>query len=312
MLLEVVILVVSLIVLWWGAELLVDNAVNLSLKLSLPASVIGINIGLLTSFPELIASVIALMNDEPSIVVGNVLGSNIANTTLIIGVCAVIAPLVFNESSFKLSLFVVFLSFVVILMSYLSLSISLLDGIILTLFLVFFVVYLFVSSKKQKVKKNTSLEKGAWYYTFLSLIGTVLLVTSAKFLILSVTSIALSLGITTFFLSLSVIAFGTSLPELITSIVALRKGENDVCIGNVLGSNIYNILFVLGISSLIRPLPIEKEYLSQDFLWFGGSALLCSAFFFINLKTKTITRRFGLVFFVVYFLFIYCSSISAL
>ena len=257
----------------------------------------------MTSFPELMVSLVAIYDKTPSIVVGNVVGSNIANTALIVGVCACISKIFFDKSALSISLFILGISFLTTLLGYISNVLSFLDGVILISFLLVFLYFSFFYKKKEKGKSKP--KKGAGKHLLLMIRDTVFVIISAKLLIYSAKNIALELQVSELFISLSLIALGTSLPELVTSIVALKKGQNDICIGNVLGSNIYNILLVLGFSCLVSPLPIADEYISREFLWLCLIAFICSLLFFIYRKRQYLGWGSGLVLLSLYFCFIY-------
>lgn len=307
---EAFILIISLLALWWSAEILVNNASKLAVNLAIPPALIGINVGLITSFPELTVSLFAVNNAASDVVIGNIVGSNIANIALIIGICATMAPVVFTRSYVKLSFFLVFLSFLVFALSRLGYSLDRFDGLIfLTLFLGF-LLYFYLSFKKEKINEQER-KKGTFKYAILALVGTAILILSAKYVISSVIVIATSLGVSIFFISLTIVAVGTSLPELITSVIALKNGHSDICIGSVMGSNIYNIIFVLGISAVIDKLPIQASYLNKEMIWMVFFAIICSLFFLINYRKLVLTRFYGVIFLILYGLFIYSIALSA-
>ena len=311
MLLQIFIAIISLTFLWLGADFLVNNASKFASALAISPALIGINIGLLTSLPELIVSILAL-DKNPDIVVGNVIGSNITNLALIMGLCAFLKPIFFSRSSFWLSIFIIFISFLVVLLSYIGNSLNFLDSCFLLILLLLFLYSLYRGFIKNGEKNEGKKESGAIKHLLLAILGTIVLIVSAKYVISSSVYIATELGVSAFFISLSLIAIGTSLPELVTSIIALKNGDNEICIGNVLGSNIYNLLFVFGFSGIIRSIPVASSYIIREFMWMCLISVICGIFFFISRHKQKLTsfaRNYTFSFICNFYLFYYFQQV---
>lgn len=260
---------VGFILLVKGADWLVDGAKAIASRMGVSELVIGLTIvSIGTSLPELIVNILASINDTPELAIGNVLGSNIANVLLILGLTAIVRPLpvqrntVLSEIPFALA--------ATLLFGYLAnanlwgdataaLSISRWDGIILLFFFLLFMIYVLMMAQAEPVAKiapdqEPSAKPKQNSYLLLA-IGMVALFLGGKWVVDGAIQIATLFGMSEAFIGLTIVAIGTSLPELVTSIRAAIKGNTDIAVGNVVGSNIFNLLWILGISALITPLP---------------------------------------------------------
>ena len=308
--LSIVVLVAALLVLVKSADLLVDGASSFAKRLGVSSLVIGLTIVAFgTSAPELSVNISSALTGATDIAVSNVIGSNIANILLILGLVACMKRVklqhstVWKEVPFMLlsALVVTIIASDVFLDHASAGVITVIDGLVL---LSFFLIFLFYS---YGIAKNGSDEGDVkifgWPRTVTMIIlGLVGLVISGKFLVGAATDIALALGVTERLIGLTIVAIGTSLPELMTSIVAARKGQSDLVIGNVVGSNIFNVSFVLGITSLIAPLPISPSAL-WDMTIAAGCSLAVFLFLFIG-KRNAIDRWQGALIVMAYVVYV--------
>lgn len=301
-------LVIGFVLLVKGADWFVDGAAGLAAKLRIPSLVIGLTIVAFgTSAPELATSVISSIKSDVGIAVGNVLGSNICNILLILGLSAMIAVLPVKKESLKVDLPVLIgVSVLIILLGYFDDELNRLEGGIMALLLVAYTAFLIVGALKKRDKEETidlenhevvaeeASKKGfnGWYekmkkYTWFLLVATVvglgIVIGGAMLAVEGAKTIAVQLGVPQKVVGLTVVAIGTSLPELITSVVAAKKGETDIAVGNIVGSNIFNVLMVAGLSALIMPLPFSSEGVSfiVDGLIALGAALLLALFAYL-------------------------------
>ena len=255
-------ILLGLILLYYGGDFLVTGSVRLSRFFKLSTFVIGATvIAFGTSAPELAVAILAALDAAPELAMGNVIGSNIANIGLVLGLTALIAPLVISPKRLKHEYPPLFLATLIILLLAWDLNIHRSEGIIM---LALLALYLW-RSFNQKEDFETGQEevglfanKGISYQLVLVLFGLVGLISGAKFLVSGGVSIARMIGISEWFIGITIVAIGTSLPEIVASIIAARRGQGEMAIGNIFGSNIFNILMVLGITSVIHPLNIQE------------------------------------------------------
>ena len=300
---DFIILIIGFFLLIKGADIFVDGASSIAKKIGIPSVIVGLTIvSLGTSAPELAVSLISSFNGNNGIAVGNVLGSNLFNTLVVLGGTAIVAPLLIKKSTIKrdyiatlvVTILTCFLIFGVVPKS--ENMLSRISGIIL---LVVCVVYMFIlvkAAKKDSVKdeENTSEIKMS-KNILLSLIGVVGIVFGGNLVVDSATNIAYSLGMSEKLVGLTIVAVGTSLPELVTSIVAALKGENDIALGNVLGSNIFNLVLILGASATISPITVLGVMLI-DFIILIAVTLFIGALIFFNKKDeKRLGRLEGII-----------------
>ena len=255
-------ILLGLILLYYGGDFLVTGSVRLSRFFKLSTFVIGATvIAFGTSAPELAVAILAALDAAPELAMGNVIGSNIANIGLVLGLTALIAPIVISPKRLKHEYPPLFLATLIILLLAWDLNIHPSEGIIM---LALLALYLW-RSFNQKEDFETGQEevglfanKGISYQFVLVLFGLVGLISGAKFLVSGGVSIARMIGISEWFIGITIVAIGTSLPEIVASIMAARRGKGEMAIGNIFGSNIFNILMVLGITSVIHPLNIQE------------------------------------------------------
>lgn len=300
---DFIILIIGFFLLIKGADIFVDGASSIAKKIGIPSVIVGLTIvSLGTSAPELAVSLISSFNGNNGIAVGNVLGSNLFNTLVVLGGTAIVAPLIIKKSTIKRDYIATLL--VTILTCFLIFGLvpksenmlSRISGIILLVVCIAYMFILVKAAKKDSVKdeENTSEIKMS-KNILLSLIGVVGIVFGGNLVVDSATNIAYALGMSEKLVGLTIVAVGTSLPELVTSIVAALKGENDIALGNVLGSNIFNLVLILGASATISPITVSGVMLI-DFIILIAVTLFIGALIFFNKKEdKRLGRLEGII-----------------
>ncbi len=284
--------VVGLVMLCFGGNWLVSGGVTIAKKFRISNLVIGMTIVAYgTSTPELAASV-AAAGEHSAIILGNVIGSNIANVGMVIGIAAILVPLVVKKSALRKEIFIMLgVSFLLVLLS-IDGELSQYDGILLLGGLGVFAFYTYKDAMKQREENKEKIEKGKnnIYLKSIGLIGigVALLYVGAILTVDNAVILAKEFGLSEKIIGLTVIAIGTSLPELITSIIAIRKGHTDIGIGTIIGSNIYNILMIMGVGAALGGVMIASDvYVDYAIMIIFSLSLL------IALKTGIITRAMG-------------------
>ena len=295
MILSIVAIVVGLVLLVWSADRFVDGAVGVAQFFGMSTFLIGMLIvGFGTSAPEMVVSVLSAMNNTPQLALGNAYGSNIANIALILGVTALIIPVVVKKEAMKRDIPILMAMTVLTVVLLMDGNVSFVDGVILlfafagiTAFNIFTELH-----AKRKRKKEESVEVPAEKVSIvksslLLLVGLALLIASSRMLVWGAINVAQALGVSDLLIGLTIVAVGTSLPELASSIAAARKGENDLAVGNVIGSNIFNTLVVVGIAAIITPIKaMDAEVLSRDLPIMSALTLLLFLICFPFFKSK--------------------------
>ena len=311
---SIFLILVGLLLLVVGGEFLVRASVGLSFKLSISKMVIGLTVvSFATSAPELLVSVQAALDGSPDIALGNVIGSNIANIGLVLGITAVISALAIERDFYRFN-WPVMLLFSVALYFLLANDnmLTAIEGGGLLLALVVYLFFLIRRSRRSKAYEQGELDdvddnlEGASYFkiTIWLLIGAVALYFGSEWLVAGAKDLAAAVGISEYAISVTVIAIGTSVPELAASVIAALKKEKAISLGNLIGSNIFNIASVLGITSLIKTINVTDEaILGTNIYWMIGFAVVLLPLSFIP-KRLTIGRYKGLVLVVAYTLFI--------
>lgn len=311
MILYLLAIVAGFAILVWSADKFVDGAASTAKHLGMPTLLIGILIvGFGTSAPEMVVSAIAAMEGNAGLALGNAIGSNIVNIALILGVTAVISPIVVNSNIVKKEIPLLLL--IVFIIGYLLLdnSLSFVEGIILLGGFFALVAWSIISAMRNKgdalesdmedelIEHPMSLKAGIIWL----IIGLVLLIASSRLLVWGAVGVAHEFGISDLIIGLTIVALGTSLPELAASVIAARKGEHDIAIGNVVGSNMFNILAVIGIATVIAPMNnIPFEVLQRDWIVMLvlTVALLVMSYKF-RAKNGVITRLEGTILILCY------------
>ena len=275
MLIDLLLVLVGLVLLVLGGEALVRGAGTLAAKAGISPLVIGlVVVSAATSAPEFAVTIGAVLNGEPDLAVGNVVGSNIVNVLFILGVSALFAPLIIKRQLVRFDIPVMLLMSVLLLMLSLDSKVDFTDGLILiSVLIAHTIISIFFGRREQKSAEIptesmplNSKPVSMWLATLLLVAGVALLVLGAQALVAGAVSIATSLGVSSLVIGLTVVAIGTSLPELATAIVAIRKGETDMAVGNVVGSNIFNLGMVLGLPAMLfgSGIPVAPSVLAID------------------------------------------------
>ena len=262
MVLQVFILLVGFLLLVKGADWFVEGAAGIAKKLGIPQLIIGLTIVAMgTSMPEAAVSITAALQENAGITIGNIVGSNILNILIILGVTALITNVAIQKSTLYYEIpYMIAITIVLMIFGITGGEISFIEGIIFWLLFIVFLGYLFVMSKKGNSQENEEVKDiPVWKCILFMLVGGVMVVKGSDFAVSGASAIARFFGMSERFIGLTIVAFGTSLPELVTSIVAARKNEVDMALGNAVGSCIFNILMVLGIASAISPIAFIQE-----------------------------------------------------
>lgn len=294
MITDILMIVAGLATLVLGGEFLVRGAVALSLRLGLPALIVGLTVVAFgTSAPELIVSVAAVLNGSPDIAMGNVVGSNIANILLVLGLPAIIAGIRTRETDLRESwALMVAASVLLIVLAWMG-PIGWPQGLILLAGLVAVLSRQIATARRGAVDlPETDSDTAGWPRILMWLaIGLVALPVGGQVLVAGATDIARVLGISEAVIGLTLVAIGTSLPELATSVIAALRGRADLALGNVIGSNIFNILSILGITALVGSLPVPQQMLDRDLWVMLATALVIAPFLF---RGWTLNRLAGI------------------
>lgn len=300
---EIGLLILGLIFLILGGDLLVRSAVSLAEKFGVSSFLIGVTVvSLGTSVPELMVSIQAAMDQEADIAIGNVLGSNIANIALVLGISVVIRPLSITTNTYKLSWWVMFISSLLFILFLLDNIITKMEGLLLIAGLFCFIIFSIKRNipNEESIISKINIQTGILFFV----LGAIGLYFGSELFVGSAISIASFFGVPKFVIGITVVALGTSLPELVTSIVALIKGQNNISLGNLIGSNIFNVFAVLGITSLIQELGTNSILL---FLDFGVMLAVILVFGYQLFIRKKISRTAGFVLLFGYFSYILFS-----
>lgn len=299
MLIQCLLLVVGFVMLVKGADWFVDGASGIADKFGVPQLVIGLTIVAMgTSMPEAAVSIAAALKGSAEITIGNVVGSNILNILIILGITSVIVAVAVAKSTVKIEIpYMLFITVALLFMGYTGNVINFVEGIVLWGLFIVYLVYLFVMAKKQKEEvaeenKNNSLIK----LILAAIVGLVLVVWGSNVAVDAATNIAKIIGLSERFIGLTIVALGTSLPELVTSVSAARKGKADIAIGNIVGSNLFNILFVVGTTALITPVVFAPNFMIDTIIAIAAGVILWLCVF----KNKQLKRPAGVIMLVCY------------
>ncbi len=331
----IVLLLLGFVGLVKGADWFVDGAAGIAKKLRVPQLIIGLTIvSFGTSAPELATSLISSVQGSADIAVGNIIGSNITNILLILGLASVICPLIVQKSTLTTD-FPVLLgaSVLLLLLGAFDNQIGRLDGWIMFIlslaYMAFLIWFAIRESKKDSTisalndheivleSENTCAQGGfsgwlekmkekTWFLCVFTVVGLALVVVGALYgVIPGATAIAEKLGISEKIIGLTIVAIGTSLPELVTCVIAAKKGETDIAVGDIVGSNIFNILRTLGLSALILPLPFEASFLWDGLIALGAVVLLAVMGYMKNHKIQRVGGIIMLLGFVSYYIYLF-------
>lgn len=273
-------IVLGLILLIVGGDWLLKAAVGISLKLNISKIIIGLTVvSFATSAPELIVSIKAALAGFPDVALGNVVGSNIANIGLILGIVLIISKMTINSSFFRtdwpVMLFASLLLFAVLIYDR---TIGRVEGLIFFLCLIFFVIYLIKNQTKVDETQEIPIDEkqtNSFFIILFLILGGAALWGGSELLVQGAVNVAKAFGVSDRIIAISLVSIGTSIPELVASVIAAIKKENDISIGNIIGSNVFNILSVLGITAMIQPITVKDQGLvTFDIYWLLGFAII--------------------------------------
>lgn len=300
-------LVVALTLIVVGAMLLTDGSVALARRMHIPEFIVGLTVVAVgTSMPEMAVSMISAVEGYGDMAIGNVVGSNIANTLLILGVCAIFSPILFTKSNVRRDVPMnLGVSLVLLLVAYTSATINRIEGILL---LVAYVIMILYSIRNDKKTMTDSEDDGAKEMSGVRIVvwivaGLAGLIYGGDLFVDSATNIAKAWGVSEAVIAISLVAVGTSLPELAASLASIFKGSPSIALGNIIGSNIANILLILGACSTVTPLVMNGVSMTDIYVVVATAVMLLLSALFIG--NKRITRIEGLIFLVVYIAYIY-------
>jgi len=306
---EYLLLIGGLILLILAGEALVRGAVGIALKYNVSTLVIGMTIvSFGTSAPELLVSLKAALAGHPEISIGNVIGSNIANIALVLGITTMILPIAVRRSTVALDWPIMMISTILFYLFTLNANIEWWEGAIFFIGLLVFNVYIFWKSKKTGNEstefEDIDTDKFINIYKSIGFViaGAIGLAVGANWLLEGAVVIARDVGMSEHVIGVTIIAFGTSVPELVTSVMAAFKNQTDISVGNLIGSNIFNLLGVLGITAVVREIPVTEQVLTNDIYWVLGISLLLFPLMIIGYK---IDRLKGFILFLAYCVYIY-------
>ena len=303
LILQVVLLVIGFAMLVKGADWFVDGAAGIAVKFGIPQLVVGLTIVAMgTSAPEAAVSITGAMNGAADIAVGNVLGSNILNIFIILGLTGYITNVAIQKSTLMMEM--PFMMVITVVFAVLGLNdgnVGFIEGVILWVLFLVYLVYLFVLAKKGNQEEEKKEEnRPIWKLILLGVIGGAIVVWGADITVDAATAIAKAVGLSERFIGLTIVALGTSLPELVTSVTAAKKGNSDIAIGNIVGSNIFNILFVIGTSALIVPVIYEATFLVDAIVALAAGIVLWMA----TIRKKLLTRPWAIAMLIGYAIYL--------
>lgn len=296
-LVQILLLAIGFFMLVKGADWFVDGSAGIAKKLGIPQLVIGLTIVAMgTSAPEAAVSINASLKANSGIAIGNVVGSNILNILVILGISALLSTIAIQKSTMCCEMpYMIFVTVVLIVLGMTGSYVTRMEGVILWILFLIYLAYLFHLAK-QGTEEDTVEDRSTGKLLLFMIGGGIIVVWGSDITVDSATAIAQMIGLSERFIGLTIVALGTSLPELVTSVVAAKKGNADIAIGNIVGSNIFNILFVIGTAALIAPVIYDPV-----FLFDGIIAVLAGVLLWVSvLKTKSLRKPWGIVFLICY------------
>lgn len=312
---NIVLLIVGMVLLVKGADFFVDGASNIAKKLGIPSLIIGLTlVSIGTSLPEASVSINAAITNSSDLSFGNVVGSNIFNSLFIIGICSIILPTVVSKDIMKFDIPILFIVMAILALFSYAITPFKIDRWEATILFIMFVCYIALAiyrALKQR-KENLNLEvetetlnepkkeRKTWLSIIFTILGLAGVVGGGILTVDAAKKLALEFGMSELLVGLTIVAVGTSLPELVTSLVASKKGENDIAVGNVIGSNIFNIIFILGFSGMINPLGLNNNsYVDVIFM-----VLAIILIFIFALRKGKVNRIEGASLILIYILYL--------
>ncbi len=301
-----VMLVAGFILLFFSGDWLVKSSVQIAGYLKISTLVVGITVVAFgTSAPELIVSLKAVYDGVPDISIGNIVGSNIANVALVLGLVSVILPITVKKKSIIIDWGVMMFASALFYLFALNLRIQFYEGVIFLIILGLYLFYSVYSSRKKAGKEGYEIKEPTMSISkaiALLCLAAAGLYFGSELLVDGAVIVAKGFHVSERVIAVSVVAFGTSVPELATSVIAALKKETDISIGNIIGSNIFNLLGILGVTSVLKPINVAHEMITMDIWWMMGIAVLL-LLALLPFKKGTITRFKGLIMVVTYFVY---------
>lgn len=303
-------LIYGILILVISGDILVRGSVSLARFFKISTLIVGVTVvSFGTSAPELIVSINAALTGHQDIAIGNVVGSNISNIALVLALTAIILPITVAKNSINIDWPVMMgAGILLFITSYFGNGLQMYDGILFVVLLISYIIFIIRKGKKER--KHAPEFKKPKYNIFISLgfiIASIVgMYFGSTYLIDGASGIALSWGVSERVISVTVIAFGTSVPELSTSVIAAIKKESDISVGNIIGSNIFNILAILGITASIKDIGVSTQIIYDDYLWMLASFVLLLLFMFVPVRNK-ISRIGGVILLAFYISYIYSS-----
>ncbi len=300
--LQIGLLIIGFVLLIKGADIFVDGSSGIAAKFGIPQLVIGLTIVAMgTSSPEAAVSISAALKGSAEITIGNIVGSNILNILIILGISSVIVPLAVAKSTMRYEIPFMIVITVLLLVTGLNGSIGIVEGIILLAAFAVYLTYLFIMAKNDMKQEDSPKDISTVKAALFIILGLAMIVLGSNFTVDAASAIALSLGLSERFIGLTIVALGTSLPELCTSVSAARKGNADIAIGNIVGSNIFNILFIVGLSALITEVPFARNFIFDTIIAAAAAVMLLICCLWGKGKLKRSAGILMLIGYAVYF-----------
>ena len=276
MIFDILLIVLGVAMVLLGADRLTEGAAALARRMNVPEIIIGLTIVAAgTSAPELFVSLVSALKGTPDMAMGNVVGSNTMNCMLIVGCAAMVAPMTISRSTVQKDIPFSVGASVLLMVLAINAYLGRFDGIILLLGFAAFMYYTLLQAKKGQVEQQETVKQiNPWLSAFFVVLGLAMLVVGSNVFVDAASDVAYSLGLSEGVVGLTIVAGGTSLPELATSVVAARKGQSAIAIGNVIGSNVFNILLILGLTATISPMQIQGITLVDMGMMLGSVSLV--------------------------------------
>ncbi|MBO5451639.1 MAG: calcium/sodium antiporter [Lachnospiraceae bacterium] len=295
---QFLLLVLGFVMLVKGADWFVEGVAGIAEKFGIPQLVIGLTIVAMgTSAPEAAVSIASAVKGNAGITVGNVVGSNIMNILVILGITAVITTIAVQKSTVRYEMPFMLLTMIVMLLFGMSGNvITFAEGLMMWGLFILYMIYLLMMAKKNKEDTKPEKSEPVWLLIILGIVGAVLVVWGADVAVDSASAIARFFGMSERFVGLTIVAFGTSLPELVTSIMAAHKKKADIAIGNIVGSNIFNVLFVCGTTAIVTPVMFQNNFIIDSLVAVGAGIILWLGV----LKNHKLSRPVGITMLLCY------------
>lgn len=298
MILNILLVVVGFVLLIKGADFFVDGSSSLASKLGIPSLIIGLTIVAMgTSAPEAAVSISAALKGSTGIAIGNILGSNILNILIILGITACISQLKVGKTTIKYEIpYMIFVTIVLAVIGVVKGNVSRISGVVLWVLFILYFIYLFYQTKHMEKEDGEIKDLSAIQIIVFIVGGVAAIIIGSNITVDGATAIAEALGVSDRVIGLTIVALGTSLPELITSVTAARKNQADIAIGNIVGSNLFNMLFVLGTASIIHNIEYPAAFMVDSVVAILSAILL----FLCVFRKERLTRSSGIIMIVCY------------